>query len=131
MISLDFYSAFCFEGHAAVHAATNLSAAEIAEGQGLTASAIESRHRAKTANVATFIFSDIISCIPIVAQIRGIYTILSTRLFAERRYIPGSYEFRQGLIVRGILEFLNFGPLLLITDIALSILKGVGALVHG
>jgi hypothetical protein len=128
--SLSFYSAFCFEGHAAVHMAANLSAAEIAEKKDLTDSAMESRQRAKTANVATFIFADIVACIPIVAQIRGICTILSIRLFAERNYIPGSHEFRQGLIMRGILEFLNLGPILLITDLALSILRGIQAVGH-
>jgi hypothetical protein len=124
MDSLNFYSAFCFDGHAAVASELEKRNFELVEDMDTLIIVPEMHRQAeKTLTVGVMIFLDILSSIPIVAQIRGICTLLISPIFLRGPDEYGRHSFGRGLIARGILEFCNLGLVLLITDIAFSALK--------
>lgn len=72
------------------------------------------------------IVRDMVWSIPIIAQIVGIAHILEGRdLLHNPERTPGWHSAGKGCIVRGVLECLNLGPVLLVSDIIASIAEPI------
>lgn len=122
MTALSFGSAFCIEGHLAFAAECNRVAAEESLNQGDCANAaIFAVRTVRPISFAEMVCDDILGSIPILAQISGIFTIMISMIFLNGPDTQGRHSFGTGLVVRGILECLNLGLILLITDVVLSL----------
>lgn len=123
MTELSFGSAFCFDAHTAISTEWNMRGAEASFNRGDFITATQLSLRAvQPISIGEILCDEILSSIPILAQISGIFSIMTAVLFLNGPDTGGRHSFGQGLIVRGILEILNLGLILLITDIAISII---------
>jgi hypothetical protein len=72
--------------------------------------------------VALFIY-DVIGCLPVLSQLAGWTSIAKGLKLRSKEDANGRHAMGTGYIVRGVVQILNLGPLVLITDVAVSIFK--------